>query len=319
VIKSNVLSLALILALGGAATAQEADPFGKAMEGAPPSGVPARGLRVPEVPAAAPADAPKPSNPLDDLAREVRAKPRAAAAADAGAPGVPGGPAAVPVAPAPVPAASPAGPAGPAPEQADDSNEINANYDVTQSIYEKILEQQANETGAIDKRAASNEDILHRYRPELVKNEQDLRRLQVEFMNRAFQLRQQKDSGQISDEMFQRQIKAEQEKWERRKSAIKGDVDFYREEMGQAEVRLASLKTQKRTIEDKIARDNAGKPKPKPPAEALFDGFNATLDKLNGFQTRFTMDGNVGCKQCNTFGHDDSKHDQEKDKAAPKK
>ena len=318
---SNKLMMVLVLALGGAAMAQDADPMGKAMEGAPPSGQRTGQLRVPEVPGQAPAAQDRRTQAaLDQLAKDVGARP-VQVAQGAGADPVPLGaepqaaPQGRPVAPAavaPLPAGLPqqqggVGPAGSSPDAPDDSAEISANYNVTEEIYTKILEAQGQNTDGIDKRIASNQDIKNRYRPELVKNEDQMRRLQVDFMNRAFQLKQQKDAGQLSEEAYKRAIEAEQAKADRRKGAIVGDLQFYKEEMTQADVRLAELGGQKRTIEDRVARENAGKPKKKNPSEALFEGFNGTLDKLSAFHTSFTMDGDNAGVRCTEPKNDEKK------------
>jgi hypothetical protein len=306
-------SAALALALSATAMAQDGDPFARAMEDAPaPSGVKIGGLRIPEVPAnepraAAPvmASTPKPANPLDELARDMNAKPVP-----------PAGPRIVPASAdtlptGPVVVADPAGgPAGPSGDGVDASSEINANYDVTADVYQKILDQQGFDTGSIDKRIAANEEIVSKYKPQLNQVEEELRRIQVDFMNRAFQLRQQKEAGRITDEQFAKALGEEEARWNRRKAGVAGDASFFREETAQAEARLADLKTQKQAMDERIEREGKKKPKKKQPGEAIFEGFSSTLDKLTPFDTRFTMDGNVGCKSCNSFAHSQQQHDE---------
>jgi len=254
----KIASLALLLSLATPSLAQESDPFGRAMEGAPPSGVTSGAPRVPEAPPAAPA-------PSSGTAPASQASPFGA----------------------------PAGPAGAAAEETDDSAEINANYDATAGIYTKILESQGYETGGLEKRIATNEAIVTRYKPELVKCEDELRRLQVEWMNAAFQLRRQKEVGAMSDDAFQKAVALEEGKYNRKRSGVAGDVAFYREEIGAAEKRLADMRVQKGAVEAKAAKDGKLKPKPKPRGDTLFDEMNARLDKLGPFSPRLPMDSAI--------------------------
>ena len=258
--KTWIASLALLLSLAGAAAAQDGsgDPFGRAMEGAPPSGVRSGELRVPEAPP------PAGQSPFTQPA-----------------------PAAAPVA-----AASPAGPAGDG-EETSDSVEITANYDATMGIYAKILESQGYETGSLEKRIASNEEIITRYKPELVKCEEELRRIQVEWMNSAFTLRRKREAGALSDDAFQKTVALEEAKFNRRRSGVAGDVQFYREEIAAAEKRLGEMRASKKVVEEKAAREGKLKPKPKPRSEALFDEMNARLDKLGPFSPRLPMDSAI--------------------------
>ncbi len=269
-------SMIIVVALAGTALAQDGqDPLGKAMQGAPPSGLRSGDLRVPEPPSGL------------TVVGEGRA---------------PAG-----VAPAPV---ATGGPAGPTPEAADPSVEISANYDVTEATYLKILETQGVDTGQIDRRIAQNEEIVARFRPQLTTTEEELRKLQVEFMGKAFALRQKKDAGALSDDQFQKAIAAEEGKWNRRKNAVGGDATYFREEVQQAEVRLVQLRTAKKEMDERLAREGKLKPKKKAPGDAVMEGFQGTLEKLSGFKTRFTMDGNAGCKHCNDF-HATTEHPAE--------
>lgn len=297
--KTTTITAALVLALSGTALGQEAgDPFVKAMDGAPPVGVRSGAPRVPAAPVTpqvpqAPgvrASGTTAPNPLDDLSREARRQtllPVVAVPADGG------GMRAVAV-----PSDS-AGPAGPAQDAPDPGVEISANYDVTMDIYQKILEAQGLDTSQLDRRIASNEEIVARYSPEMNKNEDELRKSQVGFMNRAFQLRQQRETGQMSEEAFRRAIIEEEGRWNRTKGAIAGDAAFYREEVEQAQMRAAQLKAQKVATEQRLEREGKAKPKPKPPGEALFEGLNGTLDRLWVTHTHFTMDGGARCTACN--------------------
>jgi hypothetical protein len=295
VTKSTILSAALVLAMSGAAAAQEGDPFGKAMDGAPPSGVQTGPPRIPEPPVGKMREADDQVRELERLAK-IEAELRAAENAQQKPPAamVPANPPAKPLAPKGAPPAivPVSGPAGGA--QADNSAEIDANYNIAEDTYKKILEQLGEDTGSIDKRIAANEEIVSRYTPDMQKTEDELRRVQVAFMNRAFSLRQQKETGQITEEQFQKAIQEEEGKWSRKKNAIATDATFFRDEVAQAQMRIVTLNAQKKAMEEKLAREGKKVEKKKAPGEALFEGLSATLDKLGPFSTRYTMDGAVG-------------------------
>jgi hypothetical protein len=244
------------------AAAQEGgDPFGRAMEGVPPSGVRTGDPVIPPVPATAPAPAPAASGPAGF--------------------------------------AGPAGPAetGPAGASAADdpeaSAEINANYDATMGIYSKILDAQGYETGGLDRRILSNEEIVTRYKPELTRAEDELRRLQVDWMNSAFRLRQQKEMGALSEDAFQKRVALEEQKFLRRRSAVQGDVAFYREEIAAAERRLGEMRTQRVAVEERAKREGKAKPKPVPASQRIFDDLGGRLEKLGPLSPRLPMDGAI--------------------------
>lgn len=301
ILRGFAKALAAAAIAAAPALAQSADPFDKAMQGAAPSGQPVGALRVPEAPD--PADAPP--GRLSELAKEVGKTPVPAADASGPVRNGPGGGTAAP-SPAPTgapPAASPnAGPAG-GDDGQDRSAEILGNYDATLDIYKNILDKQGTDPANIDRRIQSNEEMIGKYRPQLAQAQSELRKMQVEFMNRAFQLKQQKESGQITEEMFGKLITQEEMKQGHRKEALAQDVAFYKDEMTQAEIRLKDLREQRRLVAERAAREGKLQEPKKKPGEALLQGLSGQLEKLSAFQTRFTMDGNVRCRACNDFPH----------------
>jgi hypothetical protein len=301
IVKGFVKALAAAAIAASPALAQSADPIDNATRGAAPSGEPARELRVPEAPAT---PAPQPQ-PMNELAKEIGQKPIPATDASGSAVGGAGGGTASPqAAPTGAPsAASPAGPGGPAggAEPEDHSTEINGNYDATLAIYQSILDKQGTDPANLDRRIQSNEEMIAKYRPMLVNSENELRKIQVDFMNHAFQLKQQKETGQITEDMFGKMIQQEEMKHGRRRDSLVQDTAFYKDEITQAEIRLKDLKEQRRQVADRAAREGRNAAPKKKPGEALFQGLSGTLEKLSGFQTRFTMDGNAHCRQCNDF------------------
>lgn len=287
--------------------AQSADPFAprgdafdKAMEGAPaPSGIPTSDLALPPM-----GEAGKKAGQLDELAKEIGATPVPAT----GASGSASSPAASPF--GSPEGAGPAGPAGPAGagQTVDHSVEIDGNYDATVAIYQNILDKQGYDPANLDRRIQANEEMIARYKPALVCAETELRKMQVDFMNRAFQLKQQKEHGQITDDMFGKLIAQEELKHNRKREGLAQDVEFYKDEIVQAETRLKELREQRRLVAERAKREGREPPKKKAPGEALFQGFSATLDQLSGFNTRFTMDGGAACRSCNHFHRPEAAH-----------
>ncbi len=205
-----------------------------------------------------------------------------------------------PPGPPPVDAAE-APPAGEAAPPVDTTAEVNANYDATLAIYQSILDEQQSSTGTLDRRIQANEEMVGRYRPELVKAEEGLRGENVRYVNTAYDLTHQKDSGVIGEDKWHKLVANEERKHVRRSGSIDADADFYRDEIVVAEERLKGLKTDRKILEDKLARENKGKPKKKEPGERVMDGLGTALDKLSGFETRHTMDCNIRCRLCNRF------------------
>jgi chromosome segregation ATPase len=205
-----------------------------------------------------------------------------------------------------------AGPAGGIRERDEaTSQQIGANLDATIATYEQILERQRTDTALIRRRITSNQALLDKYGPELLKMEDEFRKLQVEFMTRTLALKRQKQQGQISEEQYQKALTEEYAKFERKRGAIMGDLTFYREEVGGAEVRLAEHHAKKTEMEERIKRERPELlEKKRTPAERATDGLTATLEKLSGFEPRFTMDGAVDCEHCNSF-HAPGEHTEE--------
>jgi hypothetical protein len=168
---------------------------------------------------------------------------------------------------------------------------IAATYDATLQIYQSILDKEGTDATNIDQRIQSNEQMIAKYKPLLANAEAEQRRMQVDFMNRAFALKQQKESGQITEDMFAKEINADEQKFNRHRDEVAQDVSFYRDEIAQAEQRLKDLKTQRKEMMDKAAREGRLPPPKKQPGEALFQGLSGTLDKLSAFHVRYTMDG----------------------------
>jgi hypothetical protein len=259
-LSAALLAGALSLA-GGSALAQSSDSIDQATRGAAPSGQPTGPINIPappgpgdQYPGAPPVIAPAPSGP--------------------------GGPASGPGGPA-------AGPAGG--EEADAT--IAANYDATLQIYQSILDKEGSDASNIDLRIQSNEQMIAKYKPLLAQAESEQRRMQVDFMNRAFALKQQRESGQITEDAFAKAIGPEEAKFNRHRDEVAQDVSFYRDEIGQAEARLKDLKEQRKSMLDKAAREGRLPPPKKAPGEALFQGLSGTLDKLSAFHVHYTMDG----------------------------
>jgi hypothetical protein len=273
-----LVAVLLAAAPAGAQTHETQDELDRAMAGAPPSGVAAGELRAP-----APPEATSPAAP------QV-AVPAAAS-----------GPVA---SPAPSPFLVPGAPGAGQPA-ADPTDEINANYDATVEIYQGILDKQSTDPGNLDRRIKANEEMIAKYRPALVQAESELRKLQVEFMGRAFALKEKRDSGQITEDAFGKAIEQEELKGKRRRDSLQQDIAFYKEEIAAAEARLKDLREKRKAVSERAEKEGkaAAAMRPKP-GEALLQGFSGTLDKLSGFKTRYTMDGNARCPACNSFhGH----------------
>ncbi len=202
----------------------------------------------------------------------------------------------------PAPATSPAeisdflGEAGgTAPEEAAESGggaeAINANYDATLDIYQNILDRQDVDTRWVDRRIQANEEILERYGPRLSNSEQRLRVLQVTFMNRALELKRERDAGALTPEAFAERIKDEEARYRKRKDRLREDVAYYRGEQTDAQARLQALQEQRQAVEREIALRTPATPPERAPGEELLDGIFQTLDQLSGFRVHLTMEG----------------------------
>jgi hypothetical protein len=191
----------------------------------------------------------------------------------------------------------------------DQAAAIHANYDDTIDIYRGILDRERTDTGALDRRIASNEQLVERYRPLLARAEQELRGMQVQTFNRALQLKSKYEQGEISEQTYRDELAREEQELGERRERLEGDVSFYRAEVSAAAARLVELRTRREQMEQ--ARQAAGVTGAETPApgQTLISGLLSAMDELGVFPgPRFTMDGATGCRPCNAFephGHRD--------------
>jgi hypothetical protein len=178
---------------------------------------------------------------------------------------------------------------------------IDRNYNLTLEIYERILEEDRSVTVHLEQRIKANEDMIKAYAPKMQAAEDRLRKLQVNFINRVFHLKRQREAGTITEEVFQRLVQDEETKFRRFKKELAGDVTFYREEIGAAEKRLMELKARLEIIKQNVKLHpprRGEKAKVKSPIDVLLENMEENLKRLSGFQARHTLGDLRGCSRC---------------------
>ncbi|MCA8922582.1 MAG: hypothetical protein KDD82_12285 [Planctomycetes bacterium] len=189
--------------------------------------------------------------------------------------------------------------AGPAPaepeltreEQRKRSRAIDHNYDKALEIYDD-LSLPHHEVEALDRRIANNERLIKDYGARIARAREERRTLQVELMNRGFYLRQQREQGQITQQVFEQQMAHEERVSESRDKALKGDLASWTREVQAAETRLQDLKNQRQMLARTLPRGRTTKaeaPKPRP-GQRLMTTLETRLQKLGRFRVRHTLD-----------------------------
>jgi len=293
-----VLSLALLVALGGMARAQDQGglkPTDDKGGAAPAPATPA--------PPGAPAPATDPVAPPPNT-------PQAPATADTptveGTNKDPGGWKAQtpPPAQAGVPEASDPLAAKPAPAPVDPAVEeetrrkndriIDRNYEDAIKTYEHVLSNEGESSADLDHRIKTNEDLIARYKKLLAQANDVKRREQVELFNRTFYLKQQRDKGAIPEDTFDKLMKTEEKKYNDKTAAARSDIDFYEKEIADADKRLNDLRAERR-VSVATYRTNQyanGKPKKPPmkPSQRMVGTLKEKLARLSEFDPKHTMD-----------------------------
>ncbi|MCO5166577.1 MAG: hypothetical protein M9894_09455 [Planctomycetes bacterium] len=227
-------------------------------------------------------------------------------------------PGARPAAPAPAAPPAPAGggavgaedplaaPPAPAPEDPEKARQearrrdrqISRNYQQAIEIYED-MDAPDHQIAALDRRIANNERLVADYRRRLGEGQQQRRNMQVDLFNRTFFLRQQRERGQITQEVFDKLIRQEERKYEEDSAGLKANLEAWHRELKQAEARLESMKAERRMLEASRPRtavrrgqQQGGAPVPAPkPGERLIGTLEERLRQLERFNTRSTMEG----------------------------
>ncbi|MBX3470960.1 MAG: hypothetical protein KF878_29180 [Planctomycetes bacterium] len=202
------------------------------------------------------------------------------------------------------PLAAPAAPAAEDPEKARQEarrrdRQINRNYQQAIDIYED-LDAPDHQIAALDRRIANNERLVADFRRRLAEGQQQRRNMQVDLFNRTFFLRQQRERGQITQEVFDKLIRQEERKYEEDSAGLKANLEAWHKECKQAEARLEAMKAERRMLEasqPRATRRNqqqraGGAPVPAPkPGERLLGTLEERLRQLERFNTRSTMEG----------------------------
>lgn len=195
-----------------------------------------------------------------------------------------------PIPPAPGAQAAPLTPE----EQRARTEEINSNYDATLDIYGAILDRQETDPAMLERRIESNKDLLERYQPKLTESEQELRALQVAYLNRVVALKRRLDQGELNEDEFRQELERDRSRYERRKARLADDVSFYRDETTEASKRLDTLGREHSRVVSFAEAQQAAQPEKQDPNEQAVEEVWQKLDDLSGFRVRFTMDGTSG-------------------------
>lgn len=225
---------------------------------------------------------------------------------------LPGAPPAPPAPPPPPPPAAgedplaPAPSAAPAPEDPEKARQearrrerrIQRNYESAIQTYEQ-MDDPTHQIAALDRRIANNERLVADYKRRIADGQQQRRTMQVDLFNRTFYLRQQRERGQITEEVFNKLIRQEERKYEEESAGLKMNLEAWHRELREATARLESLRAERRMLEAAVpkrprraqAQGRGGDvPAPKP-GERLIGSLDERLRQLDRFQTRSVMGG----------------------------
>jgi hypothetical protein len=171
--------------------------------------------------------------------------------------------------------------------------QINRNYDKAQEIYQGIIN--SDKLQPLERRIANNERIIREYNGKIRQGLAQRRELQVQVFNQSFYLKQQLDRGQISQDVYDRMILKEEQKYEQQVADLKKSVGLWRAEVKTAKARLAELKAQHRMVmasRPKLRKRRKAAKKPKPrPGHKLMTSLQGQLRQLNAFRTKHTLEG----------------------------
>lgn len=197
---------------------------------------------------------------------------------------------------APAPAAAPEDPEKAREEARRRDRTINRNYRNAIQTYEQ-MDDPGHQIAALDRRIANNERLVSDYRRRITEGQQQRRTLQVDLFNRTFFLRQQRERGQITEEVFNKLIRQEERKYEEESAGLKMNLEAWHNELKEASARLDSLKSERRMLEASMPkrpqrRGQQGGDVPAPkPGERLIGSLEERLRQLDRFETRSTMEG----------------------------
>jgi hypothetical protein len=176
---------------------------------------------------------------------------------------------------------------------------IDKNYQAALDIYQDMDRPERGITG-LDRRIQNNERLVADYHRRIGAAQEQRRQQQVELFNRTFFLRQQRERGQITQEVFDKLIRQEERKYEEDTANLKASLEAWQRECSQAEARLDSLKAERRMLQASTARpalrgrqaQQQGGPVPAPkPGERLLGSLQERLRQLDHFDTHDTLDG----------------------------
>jgi hypothetical protein len=191
------------------------------------------------------------------------------------------------------------GPATPLPapqltpeEQRRRSRQIDNNYRKAQDIYQGIIN--SDKLQPLQRRIANNERIVREYNGKIRRGLAQRRELQVQVFNQSFYLKQQRERAQISQDVYDRMIVAEEQKYDHAVADLKKDVQLWRKEVKEAKRRLAELKSKQRVIvasrpKTRKRRKAARKAKIRP-GQKLMTNLSSQLRRLNRFRTKHTLE-----------------------------
>ena len=195
-----------------------------------------------------------------------------------------------------------------APEQ---EETIRANRQKAIEVYESLLDDDEAELANITKRLEANEKLAQKYRAKLSQAEQKRRFLQVDFLNRTLQLKQQYEESKLSEEMFASLVEKEDSQYASRIGEVESDVAYYDRELAASEARVQDLSASQDRLQAMRPLGLGGNanappgqvrgaaPPPPPPLHARLIGeMSQSMRRISGFRTRHTMDHPSTCDAC---------------------
>lgn len=211
--------------------------------------------------------------------------------------------------PAPAPAPAPGGQAGDplaGPSEAELTPEerrrrdrvINRNYERALDTYQDASDP-SHSLASLDRRIANNERIITEYRQRIAQAQEERRVLQVEMFNRILYLRQQRERGDITQQMFDDLARQEERQFEQRSRQVNEDLEAWHREVQQAEQRLTELRSRRRMLSATVPRQHRRHAQEQQQAaqqpqvghgERIVTSMAERLRRLNRFRTHHCLD-----------------------------
>ena len=169
---------------------------------------------------------------------------------------------------------------------------IDRNYSDAQKTYGEVLAMDP--TRPLERRIKNNERIVTDFRARIARATKTRRQAQVDLYNRTFFLKAQLDKKQVTADVYDKLILAEEEKFKRSEANYKMNVVAWQKEVDEALTRLKDLRAKHRLLEAQRPR----RPKPRRAKGGSAPGHQGSqlvgtlrqrLARLGQFRRRHTM------------------------------